>query len=167
MPTWSSAAAFEREVAEFQRRLERETSKAAARDAARKGQQIAEQEASRDLGGDPMFSEWEVARLDTRVKEFATGAVIMPASRIAAGGWTVAEFGRNSAFGPAQLLSGRRQRVLKSGRLSTARGTRRRFNGQTRGKATASRAIERMENEFPPIAEREIRVTMRKHFDVT
>lgn len=167
MANFSSAGEFAREIAEFQRKLEREYAREIGKRVGKQAQDLAEREARKDLGGDPEFSGWPKARLDTKVKEIPTGAILMPDGKLAAGGWTVANFGRNSANGPAQLPSGRRQRVLKSGRLSTARGTRRRWNGQTRGKGTADRAISRMEKEFPPVAEREIVADLRKHFDVT
>jgi hypothetical protein len=166
MPTWTSLAAFNADVVKAARDIEREVARRTTRDMAEKAQQIARAEASADLGGDPKFSGW-APPLDTQIKRGRDGAssLLMP-TRSSAGPWTVAEFGRNSAFGPAQLPSGRSQRVLRSGRLSTARGTRKRYNGRTAGKGTASRASARMERELPEIAERAVRRSLAQRFTV-
>jgi hypothetical protein len=166
MPTWSSISAFEREIADFQRKLEREYAREIAFQSAKRGQRIAREAAAADLGGDPKFSGWK-PRLATVIKQKPDGRAFLIPTKTSAGPWTVAEFGRNSAFGPAQLQSGRRQRVLKSGRLSTARGTRRRYNGQTAGKDTATDATTRMGSEIPPEVERLFKRQLERHFDVT
>ena len=173
MPTWNSAAAFEREVARFQAELDSEVKRTATREMAEHGQRIAEREASHDLGGDPMMSGWPQARLDTKIKPIRDGAVLMPDGPLAAAGWTTVSIGRNvgetGAFlGPGALRGGGAVRRRKDGTVAKQRGRKaKRWNGITRGKGTASRAVEQMEREAEPIAERHVRKALVKRFDVS
>ena len=171
MPTWNSAAAFEREVARFQAELDREVKREATREMAERGQRIAEREASHDLGGDPKFSGW-APTLDTQIKSIRDGAILMP-TRSSAGPWTVAEFGRNVGetglfLGPGAMRGGGAVRRRKDGTVARQRGRKaKRWNGITRGKGTASRAVDQMEREAEPIAERHVRRALVKRFDVS
>lgn len=162
---FNSSDAFAREVVEFQRKLEREYALEMGRRSAIEAQKIAKEEASRDLGGDPKFSGW-APELVTQVKQKTSGDTFVIPTKQSAGPWTVAEFGRNSALGPAQLRSGRRQRILKSGRLSSARGSRRRNNGSTAGKGTGSRAVSRIEREVADAIAEQFKRQLGRHFDV-
>ena len=106
--------------------------------------------ASADLGGDPKFSGW-AATLDTRYDIVGPGRVSFHPSRRSAGPWTVAELGRNTASGPAIGGKGKR-------------GTRRRWNGRTQGKGTATAAVGAIEPKVPKIVETQIARAIRKVF---
>jgi len=102
--------------------------------------------ASGDLGGDPKFSGW-APRLDTRFDHVGSGRISFHPTRSAAGPWTVAEFGRHAAAGPP---GGKRSR---------------RWNGRTRGKGTATKALAVIEAKTPDRIEAEVRKVLRKAFD--
>ena len=126
MPTWDSCAAFKAEIERFERTLEREQGAATRRQMAEKAQDIAERTASGDLGGDPMMSGWPRARLDTRIKTTRDAAVLLPADRLAAAGWTTATLGRHAAGGVGRfqgpgvnMRTGRTSR-RRDGTVSTA-----------------------------------------------
>lgn len=171
MPTWSSADQFAAEIARFQQELERESRRSMAREMAEKAQRIAESEASHDLGGDPKFSGWAPA-LDTQVKMIRDGALIQP-TRSGAGPWTVAEQGRNVGetglfLGPGMTRTGGTIRRRADGSVARQRGRKaKRWNGVTRGKGTASRAVDRMERELDQIPEKATRKLLVKRFDVS
>ena len=124
----------------------------------RKAQQLATQAASADLGGDPKFSGW-TPQLTTKNKRLADGSNLLSPTRSSAGPWTVAQYGRNQAFGPKFVGP----RLTKTGRVSRART--KRYNGQTLPKYTADDARGLMEREMPKIAERGLRKAIRKRFD--
>ena len=124
----------------------------------RRAKQLAAQAASADLGGDPKFSGW-APPLDTRTRRVDDGAVLLTPTARAAGPWTVAQYGRNQAFGPKFVGP----RLTKTGRVSRART--KRYNGQTKPKFTADDARGLMERELPKIAERGVRAAIRKRFD--
>lgn len=142
---------------------------------AKKGQQIFEREASSDLGGDPKFSGWSPT-LDTVVKPLPGGALLHP-TKSSAGPITVAEFGRNSDGGVGlfqgpsiRVMTGRtRRRADGSVATSKNRQSRKqkRWNGVTRGKGTASRAVDAMDNELAEIPDRHVRKALVKRFHVT
>lgn len=124
----------------------------------RRAQQLAERAASADLGGDPKFSGW-APTLDTKNRRLADGSNLLSPTRFSAGPWTVAQFGRNQAFGPRMVGP----RLTKTGRVSKAR--QKRYNGQTDPKHTADDAKALMEREMKDIAERGLRKVIRKRFD--
>ena len=124
----------------------------------RRAQQLATQAASADLGGDPKFSGW-APELTTRNKRLSDGSNLLAPTRSSAGPWTVAQYGRNQAFGPRMVGP----RLTKTGRVSKAR--QKRFNGQTQPKNTADDARALMEREMADIAERGLRKVIRKRFD--
>jgi hypothetical protein len=160
MATFSSFAAFEQELARLQKDIAGAEKQKITRRMAEQAQRIAEAEASSDLGGDPKFSGW-APTLDTEIKFTTDNAAIVHPTRSSAGPWTVAEFGRNSKEGP-RLVG---PRLTKTGRISRAR--QKRWNGRTDGKNTASKAVQRMEEELPNIAEDGFTRLLQKHFDVT
>ena len=137
---------------------------------AREATKIAEREASRDLGGDPEMSGWPKARLDTKVKKLTAGAMIQPARRVAAAGWTVTDQGRHAGGGvglfqgPSIGLTTGGTRRKKDGTVATSRNRRskKRWNGYTRGKGTADRAVAGFEKAAKVIAEREVRLFIRR-----
>lgn len=183
MPTFRSFAEFGREWDKLNRELETDARRKIARKMAEHAEKIAVQEASRDLGGDPEFSGWKGRSLaDLQIKDGRRGdAVWLFPTRKSGGPWKVTEQGRNQGdakargggatfFGP---LVDRRQGTSLTLPSATGRqrklrkGYAKRWNGYTRGKGTASRAVARFERELPPIAERGVKLVTSKHFDVT
>ncbi len=140
---------------------------------AKRGQQIAEQVASGDLGGDPKFSGWApVLETQVRPSREKFGAVMLP-TKVSAGPWTVAEQGRNMGETGAVLGPGVNRRTgltsrTKSGGLRKVRTSRgRRWNGYTDGKRTASKAVARIEAETKVLAATLARRAVAKTFDVS
>lgn len=172
MPTFKSFDAYRRELERMWDKLDREEKRKITRDQAERAQKIATEEARRDVGGDLKFSGW-APLLETQIKTKPNGVTALMPTRSGAGPWTVAQFGRNQ--GNASGFSGpginRRTGITsrtRAGNLRRVRAVRaRRWNGTTRGKGTADRAIARMEKELPKIADVGVRKVMRKHFDVT
>lgn len=165
MPTWPSIEAFERELTKLDRTIERQRRNM--------GETIAEaakpegyRAAARDLGGDPKFSGWR-PWLELQVRTKPWGATILP-TRASAGPWTVAQFGRNTMAGPRTRLDRRtgNTRRLRSGRVSVVR-TRRRWNGVTAGKGTADDARQRFEKVAARVGEKEFKLVLKRHFDVS
>jgi hypothetical protein len=170
MASWSSFDAYAKDLGALAKDLEQERLQRIAKRMADEGAKIAERVASGDLGGDPKFSGW-APRLDTRVKLDRSGAVLMP-TRTGAGPWTVAQRGRNqgnaSGFsGPGiNTRTGRTSR-RKDGSVRASGARRpRRWNGRTKGKGTADKAVAQMDRELPKIAEKEIRRIITKRFDL-
>lgn len=161
MPQWDSLAAFGRELAGLAGDLTGSEVRKVTRAQGIEAQRIADRHAARDLGGDRAFSGWNRGRpipLDTRLRSARDNATLMTPKF--AGGWTVAEFGRNSQAGPRATV-----RLTKTGRVSRAR--RKRYNGRTVGKHTASEALSEMEQKLPRIADRAVLTVTRKRFTVT
>jgi hypothetical protein len=120
---------------------------------------LAKEAASADLGGDNVFSGWPKAPLDTRYDHLSPGAIGFKPTRRAAGPWTVAEFGRNSAAGPRMVGP----RLTKTGRVSKAKA--KRWNGKTEPKNTATEALEAIEREMPKVVDAEVSKAIRKFFN--
>ncbi len=170
MASFKSFEAFNREVDNLVRDLEREARGKIAMDMAKAGQKIARRAAAADLGGDPKFSGW-APRLATVTKNTRDGAVLKP-TRSSAGPWTVAEFGRNqggaSGFhGPGvNRKTGFTSRTKSGGVRKQRTRKAKRWNGYTQGKDTASDAQKVMGRDLPKIAEKGAREVTIKHFDV-
>jgi hypothetical protein len=158
MPTFNSMADFGRELEALGRDLTAREKYKITDGMGRRAQQIAARAASADLGGDPKFSGW-APTLDTRTRRVDDGAVLLTPTPRAAGPWTVAQYGRNQAFGPRFVGP----RLTKTGRVSRAR--QKRYNGQTQPKNTADDARDLMEREMPKLAEKGVRAAIRKRFD--
>lgn len=107
--------------------------------------------ASADLGGDPKFSGWAPA-LDTRYDIVGPGRISFKPTRRSAGPWTVAELGRNSTAGPQIGSKGRG-------------GRRKRWNGRTEGKQTATKALKLIDDKAPKVVDKEVGKAIRKFFD--
>ena len=171
MPTFQSFAAFERELAKFGRELEREERRKITEQQAKAMQDIATRVASADLGGDPKFSGWAPI-LDTRLKQLTSGATLLTPTKTSAGPWTVAEVGRNkgnaSGFaGPGVSATTGKTSRNKDGSLRKARARKRkRWNGYTDGKQTASKVRAEAEKVVEDIALKGLRRTTRKYFDI-
>jgi hypothetical protein len=164
MPTWQSFAEYAKELKGLESDLTGPEARKIIKEMATEADAIAERSALRDLGGDKAFSGWNRGRpipLDTRLRPGRDISTILAPTRRSAGPWTVAEFGRNSRAGP-RLVG---PRLTKTGRVSRAR--RRRYNGVTQGKKTATRAVNEMDVKLPKIADKRIKAITRKRFDVT
>ena len=171
MPTFDSLAAFERELAKFGKELEKVERQRITEEQAKAMQAIATRVASADLGGDPKFSGW-APTLDTQLKTLRDGATLLTPTRISAGPWTVAEFGRNqgnaSGFAGPGLNTRTGNTARKNdGSLRKVRQRKaKRWNGYTRGKETATKARQEAERVVEEIAVKGLRRTTRKYFDV-
>jgi hypothetical protein len=160
MPSWRSMSAF---VDDLSKSLTPAEIRKITRDQAEAAQKVANRHAARDLGGDRAFSGWRRSApipLDTVIRNSKDATILSPTKRTA-GGWTVAEFGRNSSAGPRMVGP----RLTKTGKISKRRA--RRYNGTTRGKGTASDAVKVMEKELPKVADKGVTKALRKRFDVT
>jgi hypothetical protein len=113
--------------------------------------------ASADLGGDPKFSGWKPV-LDTRYDIIGPGRISFHPSRMSAGPWTVAEFGRNSASGPSLASSS----LTPTGRVSKRR--KKRNNGRTKGKGTASDALAAIDKKAPGVVDEQVGKAIRRFF---
>ncbi len=170
MATFESPAAFAAEVRKMERTLEREQRKA-TRAMAEAMADTARTEAARDLGGDTMFSGWtpgpNLSDLRFRRSRSGVGTLLTP-TRSSAGGWTVAQWGRNQGNvglfqGPGVNRRTGASSFTKTGKVRRFRS--RRWNGRTAGKGTADRAFARSEKEAEKIADRAMRTAIRRHFD--
>ena len=115
--------------------------------------------ASADLGGDPRFSGW-APTLDTAYDIIGPGRILFKPKRSAAGPWRVAEDGRNAGtagIGPMQGPT-----LTRTGRVSRAR--RKRWNGQTQGKGTATDALAAIDKKVPGVVDKQIGRAVRKFF---
>lgn len=171
MPTWKSLDAFARELVGVEADLTGPEKARVTMAQAKAAQKIATQAASRDLGGDPKFSGW-APPLDTVTRSTRDNNALLIPTRRSAGPWTVAEYGRNkgnpSGFqGPGiNIRTGLTART-KSGAVRKVRARRaRRWNGYTAGKNTASDAKAEMDRALPKIADKAVRLALRKRFDV-
>lgn len=176
MVNFADVAAFERAIGVMQRELERDL-QAATKEMAEETRKIAVSEARRDLGADTQFSGWRPGPLlsDLRVvRGRSRPSTLLTPTRTSAGGWTVAQFGRNSS-GAAGGFQGpgvnartgsTKLRFKKSGQVSIRRRKGRRWNGVTTGKNTAGRTLDRAEDRTDQIAQKRFRIALRKHFDV-
>lgn len=170
MPTFKSftqfGAAIERMDRDQQRSRRRITTMMLER-----AQQIAYQEATRDVGADRKFTGWKPA-LDLTIRIRPDIGVLQP-SRSSAGPWTVAELGRNQGNAPGFSGPGVNARTGVTGRradgsLRRVRARRaRRWNGYTQGKRTASRATARINRVLPGVAQADFVKVLKKHLDVT
>lgn len=172
MADFLSVEAFNRELARLERSIEH-----AHKDMGTKAALAARPEgyraAAADLGGDPKFSGWRPwLELDVRPKRW--GAAIMP-TRQSAGPWTVAQFGRNQGdggagafFGPGANRRTGTTRFRKDGSVAKVRAFKtKRWNGYTQGKGTADDARERFERVAEKVIDKEFRLVLGRHFDVS
>lgn len=187
MPSWDSIPAFIADVDRTLRDLQQKEAKRITRQMAERAESIAVRTASGDLGGDPQFSGWiggdrSLDNLQIKPLRSSVGHILAP-TRKSGGPWKVAEIGRNrsvSQFGGATGRGGgalfqgpgvNRQTgatsYTKTGKVRVRRGPRRRWNGYTSGKSTASQAVAAMERELPKIADVEVRRVISKRFDTS
>ena len=149
-----SFASFNNKVVRFQKELGDDR---LGHEIGKMAKDEAEKAASADLGGDPKFSGW-APKLDTRYDIVGPGRVSFHPFKRSAGPWTVAEFGRNSTASPR--MTG--PRLTQTGRVSRAR--QKRWNGVTKGKGTATDALNAIDRELPKVAQKQIGRAIRKVF---
>ncbi len=176
MPNWNSLAAFGREIEAMEKAIDAAEKRKITLAQAEAGKVIAYKLASRDLGSDRAFKNWtRQARipLDLDVKTTASNGAILLPSKVSAGPWTVAEFGRHQGnasgfFGPGvNRRTGATSRT-KAGAVRKVRARQsKRWNGTTLPKNTATDAVKVMDKELPKIADDRVRRIISKHFDVT
>ncbi len=145
-------ASFNAKVVKFQKEL---TDDALMHDIGKMAKSEATNAASADLGGDPKFSGW-APTLDTRYDIVGPGKLSFHPSRRSAGPWTVAEFGRNASAGPSIRSSS----MTPTGRKRKAKA--RRYNGQTKGKNTATEALNAIEPKVPKLVQSHIGRAIRR-----
>lgn len=177
MAEFTSAAQFATVLQQLQRDLQRQTADATL-DMARRAERHLEAAARSDLGGDTQFSGWPGRDLaDMRIKQARSrdGHWLFP-TRKSGGPWKVAEQGRNqgnaTGRGGTAIFSGpglNRQTgetsFTSTGRVRMRRFARRRWNGYTAGKGTASRTLPRIERDAEQIAERMMRTAITRRLD--
>jgi hypothetical protein len=160
-------ASFNARVARFEKELGDDALGHAigkmAKDEARKA-------ASADLGGDDRFSGWAKAPLVTRYDLVGPGEVSFHPSPKSAGPWTVAEQGRHQGnaggfSGPGiNTKTGTTARTKSGGvRKQRARGARK-WNGRTKGKNTATDALQAIDKALPKLVEGRIGRAISKVF---
>lgn len=167
MPTFDSFADAAKPYADLIQSLERNGLRNLSMSVGRRMQAIAESAASADLGGDPKFSGW-VAALETKLTPTRTDpGIILSPTRSSAGPWTVATVGRNQGETGAFLGPGANRNTgltarTKAGNVRKVRSfQRRRWNGTTRGKGTADRAVAEFQRQLPQL----IREGVIKHIN--
>lgn len=179
MPTFTLAS-YAAEVDKLNRDLEKKAVAEITLKQAQTAKGIALSEARSDLGGDSRFSGWRGRDLaDMKIKKLrgrSEGHILVP-TRKSAGPWKVAEQGRNMGgaagrggvgiyHGPGLNRKSGETSYTKTGRVRRTTFKKKRWNGYTAGKNTASDARRKMESDLPKIAEKmAVKVTQR-HFDV-
>jgi hypothetical protein len=168
MPTFRSFEAFGRELQQLERELATDEKARITKEMGEHAQRIARDAASADLGGDPKFSGW-APTLETQLFHHA-GVTTLAPTKFSAGPWTVAEVGRNKGnaggfAGPGIGRSGTTSRTKSGGIRKVRTFKKKRWNGYTQGKGTASAAFAIMERELPKIADKGVARVIRKHFD--
>lgn len=160
-------ASFAAKVERFQKEL---TDDATSHAIGKMAKEAAKSAASGDLGGDDRFSGWAAKPLDTRYDIVAPGRISFHPSRRSAGPWTVAQQGRNqgnaSGFaGPSINRSTGLTSLTQSGAVRRSRGARsRKWNGVTKGKGTADKALAEIDKQVPRIVDQRIGRAIAKTF---
>jgi hypothetical protein len=153
-----SFESFGRKVGKFQKEL---TDDALMHEIGKMAKAEAKKAATADLGGNDSFSGWSRKKpieLATRYDIVRPGVLSFKPSRRSAGPWTVAEYGRGTSIGPSISSSS----LTPTGR--TARRRKKRANGRTAGKGTASDALAAIEPKVPKIVDQQIGRAIRKTF---
>jgi hypothetical protein len=126
--------------------------------------------ASADLGGDDMFSGWSKAPLVTRYDIVGPGRVSFHPTPRSAGPWTVAEVGRHQGnaggfSGPGVSRSTGETARTKSGGVRKVRARKgSKWNGRTKGKGTATKAVSAIDRRLPKVVDDQIARAIRKVF---
>jgi hypothetical protein len=169
--TFTSFAAFGRQLELMQREIDATADRKILLPMAEKAQKIGKTYAAGHVGADLKFSGW-APTLVTEIK-VANSAVIVHPTRQSAGPWTVSERGRNqgnaSGFaGPGiNRRSGLTSRTKSGGIRKQRMRQTKRWNGVTEGRQTATRAQAHIDRVLPPVGEAGFRKIARKHFDVS
>lgn len=151
-------ATFARKVERFEKELSDDS---LGHDIGQMAKKEAQNAAQGDLGSDGRFSGWKRGgpyELATRYDIVGPGRVAFGPTKRAAGPWTVAEHGRRNSVGPSLSESS----LTPTGR--TSRRRKRRNNGRTEGKDTASDALELIERKLPKVVQTQVGRAIRKVF---
>ncbi len=176
MPNWNSVGAFTRDFDKMISGLTGPEKRKITRLEGEAAQLIAAKAAANDLGIDRAFSGFTRQHpivLDTRLQNAPDYNTLLTPTKLSAGPWTVAEFGRHqgnaSGFsGPGVNRSTGATARTKAGRVRKVRARQaRRWNGTTQPKHTASEALRVMDRELPKVVDKAVGVVVRQHFDVT
>lgn len=157
------------DIKKYQSTLAEDGAKAIAQKMGMKAKQLAEQAARSDLGGDPKFSGW-TPELGTRFDHLEPGKVGFKPTRMGAGGWTVAERGRNQGNGGGFSGPGVNKKTgatskTKSGKVAKVKSFKaKKWNGTTKGKGTATDATKLIEAAMPKVVEVELSDLLSKYF---
>ena len=135
-------ATFERKTARFQSRL---TDKALTNRIGQMAKTEARATAVADLGADAKFRNWAPV-LEVRYVHIEPGKIgLRPRTRRAAGGWTLAEYGRGNA-------------------PTSKRRRGRRYTGKTKGMRTATKATDRIAAKVPIMVRQHVGAALRETF---
>ncbi len=149
-------ASFNAKLVKFQKEL---SDDALMHDIGKMAKVEADKAAAADLGSDGQFSGWP-GKLSTRYDIVGSGRLLFkPSNARAAGKITVAEQGRNATAGPRLRSSS----LTPTGRRRSARSIRR-WNGQTKGKGTASDALAAIDPKVPKLVDSHVGRAIRKTF---
>jgi|GEM_PF-7070231 len=111
-----------------------------------------------DHGGKDHFGGWPKARFTASAKVEGDGVTVGPSNK-GVGVWKVAEYGRHPGMtGPAPAP------FLKSGKRSTAKRYKRKWNGSTDPQTTWDEAKEIMARETPARAARAVHAALGRVF---
>ena len=158
-------AAFERELNAMSREIVGAKKRKILMPMAERAQKIVDAQVAADLTQSD-FSGWRRGapiKLETKIKPLPSNAMLISPTKATAGPFTVLELGRNpgeAGIGPIQGPM-----LTKTGRISRKR--RKRFNGQTKGKGSSTKAVADIDAAMPRLAEDGIRQVMVRHFDVS
>ncbi len=175
MPNWTSFSAFTRDFDKMISGLTGPEKRKITRLEGEAAQLIAAKAAANDLGSDKAFSGFtrqHPIALDTRLQNAPDYNTLLSPTKLSAGPWTVAEFGRNqgnaSGFsGPGVNRATGATARTKAGRVRKVRARQsKRWNGRTQPKHTASDALKVMDRELPKVCDKAVGRVIAKHFDV-
>lgn len=171
MATFSSFAAFERQLGLMAKEVEARGNREILLPMAEKAQKTNRLFAAGHVGSDLKFRGWK-PQLVTEITVRQSAVIIHP-TRQSAGPWTVSEQGRNKGnargfSGPgANVRTGATSRNASGAVRNTRARKGRRWNGYTDGKQTATRAQAAIDGALPPVGESGFRKIARRHFDIT
>lgn len=179
MPTFESLTTFADTLGKLGKELSDDEKRKITKRMAEAGQKIAVAAASADLGGNPEFSGWKHRSLaDMKIRPGRDNTHWLFPTKKSGGPWKVAEQGRNQGdargrggtqvfFGPGVDRKDGSTFRTKTGKVLVRRTKRKRWNGYTKGKGTATKATGQMNAKLPDLAEREVLRAIGKRFDVT
>jgi len=175
MASFSSFAAFERELGAMAKEIAGAKKRKITRPMAEKAQAIVDRQVAADLTQSD-FSGWRRGapiKLETQIKPLPSNAMLLAPTKVTAGPFTVLESGRNQGnaggfSGPGISVKTGITSRNKDGSVRKQRNRKaRRWNGTTDGKGTSSKAVAAIDAAMPAVAEDGVRQVMVRHFDVS